>query len=157
MHFTGGDHGRDAAMKEAVDPVLLLLARRPVAEHRMHVAVDQAGRDGGAVGVDDGAGAGLIHILGAADRCDLAADGDDGVGIQDRAVEVAAQQQADIADHELRRAAGFLGLFGRHDVSPCWLSETLVQAQADAKRRVRVENMAEFGRKKRSAPGSRYA
>ena len=43
----------DAAMEKAVDPAELILARRPVAEHRMHMAVDETGTDGGALGVDD--------------------------------------------------------------------------------------------------------
>jgi hypothetical protein len=42
VHLAGGDHGGDAAVHGGVDPADLALARRPVAEHRVHVAVDQA-------------------------------------------------------------------------------------------------------------------
>jgi hypothetical protein len=46
------------------------------------MAVDQTGRDGRAIGIDDGGGAGDIDVLEAADGGDLAVLGDDGVGIK---------------------------------------------------------------------------
>ena len=90
-------------MQIAVDPADLVLPRRPVAGDGMDVAVDQAGRDRGAVGVDDGGGAFGVDVLEAADRGDLAVLGDDGVAVQDRLFQRAGQDQADIADHELAR------------------------------------------------------
>src|ERR1700736_6430868 len=66
MNFAGRDHGGDAAVQITVDPVDLVLPRRPVAGDGMDVAVDQAGRDGGAVGIDDGGGAFGVEVLGAA-------------------------------------------------------------------------------------------
>ena len=76
----------------------------------MDVAVDQAGRDGGAVGVDDGGGAFGVDVLEASDGCDLAVLGDDGVGIEDRLLHGAGQQQPDIADHQLGGAGGLGGV-----------------------------------------------
>ena len=84
VDFAGGNHGGDAAVEIAVDPVELVLPRRPVAGDGMDVAVDQAGRDGGAVGIDDRCGALGIDVLEASDRCDLAVLGDDRVAVQDR-------------------------------------------------------------------------
>jgi hypothetical protein len=49
-------------MQIGVDPADLVLPRRPVARDRMDMAVDQPGRDGGAVGVDDRDGALGIDI-----------------------------------------------------------------------------------------------
>src|SRR4029079_11630935 len=84
VNLAGGDHGGDAAMQVAVDPVELVLPRRPVAGNGMDVAVDQAGGNRGAVGVDDGGGAVGVDVLEAADGCDLAVLGHDGVRVQDR-------------------------------------------------------------------------
>ncbi len=53
MHLAGRDHRGDAAMQVGIDPAELVLPRRPVAGDGMDVAVDQAGREGGALGVDD--------------------------------------------------------------------------------------------------------
>ena len=83
----------------------------------MDVAVDQPGRDRGAMGVDDGRGAFGVDVLGAADAGDLAVLGDDGVGVQDGLLQGAGKQQADIADHELARAGG-LGCVMRHGGVP---------------------------------------
>ncbi len=88
------------------------------------VAVDQAGRDGGAVGIDDGGRAFDVEVLEAADRGDLAVLGDDGVAIQDRLFQRARQDQADIADHELRRSGG-LGCVMRHGRGSLSLTATL--------------------------------
>src|SRR5450755_2648299 len=63
-----GNHGGDAAVQKAVDPVDLILPRRPVARDGMHMAVNQARSDGRAVGVDDGGGAFGVDVLGASDR-----------------------------------------------------------------------------------------
>ena len=55
VHLAGGNHRRHAAVHRGIDPSQLVLARRPVAEHGMNVAVDQAGRDGCLPRVDEGA------------------------------------------------------------------------------------------------------
>ena len=102
-------------MQIAVDPADLVLPRRPVAGDGMDVAVDQAGRNRGAVGVDDGGRAFGVDVLEAADGGDLAVLGDDGVAVQDRLLQRAGQDQADIADHQLARAGG-LGCVMRHGV-----------------------------------------
>jgi hypothetical protein len=67
VDFARGDLGGEAAVKIAVDPVDLVLPRRPVAGDGVDMAVDQAGRDRGAVGVDNGGGAFGIDVLGAAE------------------------------------------------------------------------------------------
>ncbi len=48
------------------------------------MAVDQAGCDGRAVGINNGGGALGIEILGAADSRDLAVFSNDRVGVEDR-------------------------------------------------------------------------
>ena len=117
VHLAGRDHrGHAAVACIAVDPAELVLARRPVAEHRMHVAVDQPRRHAGAARVDHGVGAARCRVLLAADRGDAAVLHHDGVGVEDRPVDVARQQQPDVADDHLA------GLAGRdclcHDVLP---------------------------------------
>ena len=108
MDLAGRDHRGDAAVEEAVDPVELVLARRPVAEHRMDVAVDQAGRQGRAFGVDHGVGPAGIQVAFLAEAVDPAVHGDDAVGVQDRLRQIAGQHQPDIADDRLalRRRGG---------------------------------------------------
>ena len=100
-------------MEEAVDPVELALARRPIAEDGMDMAVDQAGGERRALGVDDRGRLLAIEILGLADAGDLAVDGDDGIGVEDRILEIAREQEADIADHQLA-GAGAGGLCVSH-------------------------------------------
>ena len=102
MHLAGRDHGGDAAMEEAVDPVELALARRPVAEDGMDMAVDQAGGERRALGVDLDRGAcSLSRSFALPMAVILPSIGDDGIGIEDRMLEIAREQQADIADHQL--------------------------------------------------------
>ena len=116
VDLAGGNHGGDAAMEVAVDPADLVLPRRPVAGDGMDVAVDQARRDGGAVGVDDRGGALGVDVLEAADRSDLAVLGHDRIAVQDRLLQRPRQQQPDIADHQLARA-GCLGCVVGHGFS----------------------------------------
>jgi hypothetical protein len=104
-------------MEIAVDPVDLVLARRPVARDGVDVTVDQARRHRGALGVDNGGRAFDVDVLEAADRGDLAVLCDDGVAVQDRLFQGAGQDQADIADHELRGPGG-LGCVMRHGRGP---------------------------------------
>ena len=65
----------------------------------MHVAVDQPWRHRRPAGIDD---AGTVHIeIGrAADAGDAAVGDEDRVGIENRRREIAAQNEADVADHE---------------------------------------------------------
>ncbi len=56
VQFAGRDHGGGAAMHVVADPADGVLRRRPFAEHRMDVAVDQARHHGAAAGVDHGVG-----------------------------------------------------------------------------------------------------
>ena len=104
-------------MQVAVDPSGLVLPRGPVAGDGMYMAVDQAGGDGGAVGVDDGGGAVGVDVLEAADGGDFAVLGHDGVAIQDRLFQGTGQDEADIADDQLARA-GRLGCVMRHGAVP---------------------------------------
>ena len=71
-------------LRNEFDPAELVLPRRPVAEHRMHVAVDQARRDRAAVSVNGGFGAAGVAVLDAPDLRDAAIDRDDGVGVENR-------------------------------------------------------------------------
>ena len=64
------DHGGDAAVQAAVDPAKLILARRPVTTHRVHVAVDQAWGERRSPGIDRDGRAATIDILFVADRLD---------------------------------------------------------------------------------------
>src|SRR3954471_1038163 len=95
-------------MEVAVDPADLVLPRRPVAGDGMDMAVDQARRDGGAVGIDDRGGALGVDVLESANGRYLAVLGHDRVAVQDRLLQGPRQQQPDIADHQLARS-GCLG------------------------------------------------
>ena len=46
MNLSGRNHGGDTPVHGRVDPAQLVLARGPVAKHRVHMAVDQPGRHG---------------------------------------------------------------------------------------------------------------
>ena len=56
VQLAGRDHGGGAAVHVVADPADGVLRRRPFAEHRMDVAVDQAGHHGRAAGVDHAVG-----------------------------------------------------------------------------------------------------
>ena len=83
MHFARGNHRGDSAVQVAVDPANLVLARSPIAGDRMHVAVDQSGRQGCALGVDDQGCAFGVDVFLFADGGDLAIDRNHGVRIED--------------------------------------------------------------------------
>src|SRR5579872_2111543 len=105
-------HGR-------VDPADLILPRRPVAGDGMDMAVDQSRREHGALRIDDGLGVGGVDLREAADGCDPAADGDEAVGVEDRPIEIAAEQEPDILDDELVVAtAGYCLLLSHGLCSP---------------------------------------
>src|SRR3546814_17512070 len=77
------------------------LARRHSAEHRVHVAIDEAGRHRGAPGVHRFGGTGCIDRRRLADLDDAAVDRDDGVGLEDRLHEIAREQRPDVPDDQL--------------------------------------------------------
>ena len=104
VHLAGRDHGGDTAVHGGVDPADLVLARRPVAKHRVYMAVNQAGCHAGLVHVNDGARMRHVAVLGLAHGNDQAILHHDGVGIQDGPVDVAGQQQTDVGDDDF---AGF--------------------------------------------------
>ena len=89
VHLSRRDHRGHAAVQGGVDPAELVLARRPVAEHRVHVAVDQPRTQRHALCIDLRVGVRCVHILLLAHRGDDAVDSDDGIGIQDRSVDIA--------------------------------------------------------------------
>ena len=70
VQLAGRDHGGGAAVHVVADPADGVLGRRPFAEHRMDVAVDQARHDGAAAGVEHGIGFGVGRRI---ERRDLAA------------------------------------------------------------------------------------
>ena len=59
MQLAGRDHGGGAAVHVIADPADGVLGRRPFAEHRMDVAVDQARHDGALACIQDGVGLGV--------------------------------------------------------------------------------------------------
>ena len=100
VDFSGGNHRGDAAVQTAVDPAQLVLAGRPIAADRMHVAVDQSRSERRAFGVDDGGGVRRVDVFFFADGVDHSVDRDDGVGVENRMVEISAEKEPDVADHQ---------------------------------------------------------
>jgi hypothetical protein len=84
MDLARRDHGRDATIKTRVDPTQLVLPRRPVASHRMDVAVDKARRHRHAIGIDNVRRPARINVLPAPDLRDPAADRHDRIGVDNR-------------------------------------------------------------------------
>ena len=102
--LTGGDDGGHAAVELALDEVAGKLAVSIIAQAGVDVSVEQAGGDSGAGGVDDST---LLHLSGelsggnsgkgvAADGLDLAVSNQDGVTLENRLVDVAAEDGADV-------------------------------------------------------------
>src|SRR5215472_16669984 len=114
MHFAGRNHGCDAAVKAAINPTQLVLPRGPVASDRMHVAVDQSGNKRGAVCVDHAACAFRVQHFFFSYRMNDAIDRDDGVGLEDWLLQVAAQKQSYIANDELLAAVGLCCFLNGH-------------------------------------------
>jgi hypothetical protein len=138
MHLAGRDHGRNPAMEIAVDPVDLALTRRPIPSDRMHVAVDETGGESHAISVDHGRSTADVNIAGAADRRNPAVRRHDGVGLENRPAEIAAQQQADILDDQLARSARLLRIFRGHGLPP------LAQAPGSS-----IRSLSRFGKMRR--------
>jgi hypothetical protein len=53
VDFAGGNHCRHPPMQGRVNPVKLLLARCVITDDRMHMAVNEAGGQGDALGIND--------------------------------------------------------------------------------------------------------
>ena len=102
-----GDHRRRPAVQVRVDEVDLELPRREVADHRMRVVVAEAGRHGGAGGVDHGVDARSIGTRGVPDVGDRAVADDDRVAVGDRFGDVPARDRADVADQEVAHRRPF--------------------------------------------------
>ncbi len=66
------------------DPAQLVLPRRPVAGHRMDVAVDEARRHRHAIGIDDVRRPARINVLPAPDLRNPTADRHDRIGVDNR-------------------------------------------------------------------------
>ena len=115
-------------MQAGIDPAELALPRRPIAGDRMDMAVDQAGRERDAMGVDRRRRARKVEVRGAPDRRDAAIDGEDRVRVENRLLDVAAQHQADVLDRQLRGRAGggrFVMSHGKSRLAPVWVSSSI--------------------------------
>ena len=119
VDLAGGDHRGDAAVEARIDPVELALARRVVADHRMDMAVDEAGAERHAHGIDHRRRAVGVEVLGVAHRDDPVARADDAVAVDQRLLDAAREDLADIADDELGLAGGGRGGVG-HDAPFPW-------------------------------------
>ena len=113
MHFTGRHHGGDTAVHGGVDPADLVLARCPVAKHRVHMAVYQAGCHAGLAHIDGGFRALGVYIFEFAHCGDDAVHDDDGVGLQNGFVYIAGEQQSYVFNDDFARC--FFGCCGGHD------------------------------------------
>ena len=153
VHFAGGDHRRHAAVQRRLDPAELVLARGPVAEDGMHVAVDQARRDAGAARVDQRRRLCRVEVGFATDGGDAAVVDHDRVGVEDRPVYVAGQQESDAADDHLAGRAGRDCL--SHDVLlPCGNSGVPMVADYPGPGRDRAGDADRGHRVRSSGPSS---
>ncbi len=84
----------------------------------MNVAVDQSRGQHRSLSIDDGLGACRIQFAETADGGDLSADGDDAIGLQDRSIEISAEQQPDILDDQFVVASGRHRLLFSHGLFP---------------------------------------
>src|ERR1700674_5541369 len=73
----------------------------------MNMAVDKAGSEGRAFGVDCEVGPGSVDIFFFTHSSDAIAHSDHGVGVEDGIGEVSAEQEADVADDQLDYWRGF--------------------------------------------------
>ncbi len=105
MHLAGRDDPRDAAVQPAFDKIQRLLARRVVAKHRVGMRVDQPGPELAAGRVDQVIDTGLIDIARLADRRDTSRAHYHGVARQQRLVEIARDDLADVGDHQVAHRA----------------------------------------------------
>src|SRR5207244_3540676 len=99
-----GDEGSHAAVEGRIYPPELVLARRPITEHRMNVRVDQPRRDHGAATINHDLRASHIAILELAYGTDNTALDNDGIGVKNGPRDIAGQQQPHIVDDDLSRS-----------------------------------------------------
>ena len=92
MHLARRNHRCHAAMQVAINPADLILARRPISRHRMHVAIDQSRQQAGSSCVDNQPGSLAIDVLLPPNRGNLAVYGENCVRIQNRPRQISAQQ-----------------------------------------------------------------
>src|SRR6218665_229657 len=127
---------RPGAVVGGVDRADLALARRPVAEHGVHVAVDEAGCDAGLARVDDGLRAFEVAVFLLADRHDQAVVHHQGVGVEDGLVDVAREQQPDVLYDDLARLCAGCD-FCHFVVSSSWGGEGVRLSDTSSPRTVR--------------------
>ena len=119
--LTGGDDGGHAAVELAFDEVAGELAVSIVAQAGVNMGIKQAGSNGGAGRVDDGA---LLHLSGdlssgdssqsvAADGLNLAVGDQDGVTLKNRLVDVTAEDGADVLNDCHAHCEKLLSSFSR--------------------------------------------
>ena len=116
VHLACRNHGGDAAIEVRIDPAQLVLAGRPVPRHRVDMAVDQAGGECRAIGIDDERGMVLIHVLRTPDRRDASILRHHGIRLDDGALQRAGEDQPDVPDDQFLGAGGRSLSVMRHDV-----------------------------------------
>ena len=97
VQLAGRHHGGGAAVHVVADPADGVLGRRPFAEHRMDMAVDEARHDGAAAGVEHGVGLG---VGGRIERRDLAPSISSDVTAAWGLRDVAGEELADVLDEK---------------------------------------------------------
>src|SRR5579864_6896954 len=100
VYFSSRNHRSYSTVQGTVDPTQLVLARRPITSHRMHMTVDKTGSENGAVCVNDCVAAFGIETLLVPNGRNPAIDSDNGVAFEDRSLQISAENQADVADHQ---------------------------------------------------------
>ena len=118
VHLAHGDELGDAAVDHGIDPADLVLAGRPVAEHRMGMAVDEARRHRRATSVDHRVRALGVALREGADGGDPPALAHQGIGVENGVGEVAGKGKPDVADDKL--AGRRRGLVMGHGWLPVW-------------------------------------
>ena len=99
VHFASRYQGGYTAMQGRIDPPQLLLSRRIVPHHRVHMAVDQPGRKGRTMGINFGGGRFAIHVFLIAPCADLTVVRDQAVAIKNRHLHFPRKDHADVSDH----------------------------------------------------------
>ena len=109
VQLAGRNHGGGAAVHVIADPADGVLRRRPFAEHRMDMAVDQARHHRAAAGVEHGVGLGIGGRIERRDACSVDQQRLHR-GLRPR--DVAGEELADVLD-EKRGHSVSLGLVSR--------------------------------------------
>ena len=114
VHLAGRYHRGHSAVEIAVDPAELVLARRPISGHRMHMTVNQSRRQRRSFRIDRGGGPCDIHVPPLAHRRDLSIHSHYDVGIQNWLAQISREQQPNVADDQLVCTASRLSIIIRH-------------------------------------------